>query len=249
MDPQSPDQRPASEFGDADLESVFSTGSPADTCAAVLTEARIVLPDLATALDAELWGSDVVGALGTRSSLTQAMVVAAEREGSKEALAVLRVLAAVGPPDLRAGARAAGDRLAGHGTPEPAWAAVIGAPAVTECWRYRDARGLQEAVTMGFSYGLRQHVVSVLVDNSQGGAIQDVWIGADTDALEWTRQMSARDPEMIFEMISPQAARALVSQAIAAGEGPRQPAEASNVASRRALLRARVDLLPAGPPG
>jgi hypothetical protein len=59
--------------------------------------------------------------------------------------------------------------------------------------------------------------------------------------------MAAQDPEMTFEMISQQDARARMDRAFAAGECPRQPAEIGNVASRRALLRARVALLPREP--
>jgi len=46
MSPQSDDEPFASPFGEADLESVFGSASAAGTCAAVLTEARIVLPDI-----------------------------------------------------------------------------------------------------------------------------------------------------------------------------------------------------------
>jgi hypothetical protein len=48
---------------------------------------------------------------------------------------------------------------------------------------------------------------------------------------------------MIFEMITQSDARARLNRAIAAGECPQQPEEISNVASRWAILRARVGLL------
>ena len=247
MVPQSGEEPFASALSDADLESVFGNASATDTCAAVLTEAGIVLPDIATPLDAELWGSDIVAAVGSRIGAAEAFVPAAERIGSPEALAVLRVLGAVGPAGLRAAASAAADRLAARGGTEPDWAACVGAPSPGACWRYGDALGVQEVVTMSFGYGQEAHVVSVLVDISQGGAIQDVWIGESGDVLERTRQMSAQDPQMIFEMISQEDARARMDRAFAAGECPRQPEEVGNVASRRALLRARVALLPAPP--
>jgi hypothetical protein len=247
MVPQSGEEPFASALGDADLESVFGNASATDTCAAVLTEASIVLPDIATPLDAELWGSDIVAAVGSRIGAAETFVPAAERVGSPEALAVLRVLGAVGLAGLRAAASAAADRLAARGGTEPDWVACIGAPSPGACWRYGDALGVQEVVTMSFGYGEEAHVVSVLVDISQGGAIQDVWIGESGDVLERTRQMSARDPQMIFEMISQEDARARMDRAFAAGECPRQPEEVGNVASRRALLRARVALLPRPP--
>ena len=62
----------------------------------------MVLGEIASPLEAELWGSDILAALGGPASLAaQAMVPAAERSGSPEALAILRVLGALGWPDLR----------------------------------------------------------------------------------------------------------------------------------------------------
>jgi hypothetical protein len=247
MVPQSHEEPFASAYGDADLESVFGNASAADTCAAVLTEARIVLPDIVAPLDAELWGSDIVAALGSRIGAAEAFVPAAERAATPEALAVLRVLSAVGPAGLRPAASAAARRLAARGILEPGWAAPVGTPAPGKCWRYGDALGVQEVVTMSFGYGEQDHVVSVLLDLSQGGAIQDVWIGESGDMLERTKEMSAQDPKMIFAMISQQDARARMDRAFAAGECPRQPEEIGNVASRRAILRARAALLPREP--
>ena len=60
--------------------------------------------------------------------------------------------------------------------------------------------------------------------------------------LARTRDMAAEDPSMTFEMISP-AAYTKVERALAAGECPVQPDESSNVASTRAILRARAALL------
>ena len=53
----------------------------------------MVLGEIASPLEAELWGSDILAALGGAASLAaQAMVPAAERSGSPEALAILRGL-------------------------------------------------------------------------------------------------------------------------------------------------------------
>ena len=94
--------------GDLDLEAVFGRSSPDDAFAAVLTEARMVLAEIASPLEAELWGSDILAALGgMHSPAAQAIVPAAERSGSPEALAILRVLSALGWPELRAEAASA----------------------------------------------------------------------------------------------------------------------------------------------
>ena len=114
---------------------------------------------------------------------------------------------------------------------------------MAECWRYGDDRGVQEAVTLSFEYASGRHVVSLLLDHSCGGAIKNVWVGEAGDVLARTKGMAAEDPSMIFEMISPAAARTKVERALAAGECPVQPDEFSNVASTRAILRARAALL------
>jgi hypothetical protein len=243
MTPQSPDEPFSSLFDDPELEAVFSRSSPADTFAAVLTEARVVLAEVDSPLDAELWGSDIVAALGSGGDQADAIVSAAERSGTPEALATLRVFGAVGSGSLRAAASAAADRLAALGVSAPDWADSIGAPVPGECWCYGDTRGQLEAVTMTFWYADQGHVVSVLLDRDQGGGIKNVWVGAAGDVLEQTRQMSERDPKVIFEMITQADARRRMDRAIAAGECPQQPEEVGNVASRRAILRSRIALL------
>jgi hypothetical protein len=242
--PQPSDEpfRPLSD--DPELEAVFARSSPADTAAAVLTEARMVLAEIDSPLDAELWGSDIVAALGSGGGQADALVSAAERSGTPEALATLRVLGAVGSAQLSAAASAAAGRLAARGITDPAWAASIGAPRPGECWRYGDALGRQEAVTATFWYGERGHVLSVLLDLSQGGGIKNIWVSDAGDVLDRTIEMARHDPGMIFEMITQADARARMDRAIAAGECPQQPEEAGNVASRRALLRARSAVLP-----
>ena len=243
MSSQSSGEPSRSLFDDPDLEAVFARASPADTLAAVLTEARIVLAEVDSPLDAELWGSDILAALATNPGQADQIVSAAERSGTPEALATLRVLGVVGSPQLRSAASAAAGRLAAQGISEPAWAESIGSPTPGECWSYGDALGHQEAVTMSFWYADRGHVVSVLLDRDEGGGIKNVWIGASSDVLERTRAMSERDPKMIFEMITQADARSRMDRAIAAGECPQQPEEVGNVASRRAFLQARVALL------
>jgi hypothetical protein len=242
MGAQPPDEPIGSGLGDSELEAVFAEASLSDTAAAVLTEARMVLAEVDNPLDAELWGSDIVAAIGSAGQ-ADAIVAAAEQAGTPEALATLRVLGVLGPPQLRAAASAAAVRLAALAVGDPAWAGTIGAPSPGQCWSYGDARGRQEAVTMSFWYADSGHVVSVLLDRDQGGGIRNVWVGPADGVLERTREMSLHDPSMIFEMVTQADARGRMDRAIAAGECPQGPDEAGNVASRRAMLMARVDLL------
>jgi hypothetical protein len=275
MGPQVPDEPFGSLFNDPDLGAVFARSSPADTLAAVLTEARLVLAEVENPLDAELWGSDIVAALSSggdqaddlaseqagdlagdqvghlagdpagdpAADLADAIVSAAEGAATPEALATLIVLGAVGSGPLGEAARAAAGRLAEAGISRPDWAESIGAPSPGQCWCYGDVRGHQEAVTMTFWYADQGHVVSVLLDHDEGGAIKDIWVGEAGDILDRTRKMARLDSKMIFEMITQADARARLDRAFAAGECPGQQAEASNVASRRAILRTRMALL------
>jgi hypothetical protein len=258
MGPQVPDEPFGSPSDDPELEAVFARSSPADALAAVLTEARMVLAEVENPLDAELWGSDIVAALTSDGDQADeaddqagdaaegraaAIVSAAEKAATPEALATLIVLGAVGSGSLRDAAREAAGRLTEAGIARPDWAGSIGAPSPGQCWCYGDVAGHQEAVTMTFWYADQGHVVSVLLDHDQGGAIKDIWVGEAGDILDRTREMAQQDPKMIFEMITQADARARLDRAFAAGECPEQPAEASNVASRRAILRTRMSLL------
>jgi hypothetical protein len=242
---QSPGGEPLGpEFDDPDLDAVFARASPADTIAAVLTEARLVLAEVDRPLNAELWGSDIVAALGAADNHADAIAEAAEQAGTPEAMAALCALAAVGPDKLRAAASEAADRLTALGVSRPAWAEAIGHPTVGLCWCYGDALGEQEVVTISFRYGDSEHVISVLLDSGQGGGIKNVWIGDSGDLLDRTRKMAQGDPAMRFKMITQSDARARMDRAIAAGECPQRQEETAAVASTRALLRSRVALLP-----
>jgi hypothetical protein len=97
---------------------------------------------------------------------------------------------------------------------------------------------------MSFKYAGTGHVVSVLVDHRRGGRIRDVWVGEAKNVLARATAMSQQDPKLAFTMISAADARTRLDRAIAAGECPRLPEDAANVASARAILRARVALLP-----
>ena len=218
----------------------------------MLTEARQVLGGLDDPVDAELWGSDLIGALASSAvgqgslmdTLTKSLVPAAEAAATPEALALLRVLAAVGSPALRAAAGQAAARVGARGVADPSWAGVIGAPRVGDCWHYADVGGRQESLTMTFAYGDRQHAVCVLIDHGRGGTIKDTWVVAKAAGLRAETEQAAReDPLVVFEMIDAAGAARRLKQAIGAGERPEQPDQVDDVVAHRALLHARLELL------
>jgi hypothetical protein len=240
---------------DPDVARLFAPVALEETFGGVLAEAGEVLGQLDDPVDAELWGSDLIGALASSASgqaslmdaLAGSLVPAAEAASTPEALALLRVFGAVGSPDLRAAAGRAAARVHAGGVADPPWAGTIGSPQVRECWHYADIGGRQESLTMTFAYGDRQHALSVLIDHGRGGKIKDAWVAKDAGLRADTEQAAGKDPLVVFEMIGAADAGRRLGHAVSAGECPGQPDEVDDVVAHRALLRARLDLLTAAP--
>jgi len=236
-----------------DVARLFAPVAVEETFAGVLTEARQVLGQLDDPVDAELWGSDLIGALASSAAgqaslmgtLTGSLVPAAEAASTPEALALLRVFAAVGSPALRAAAGQAAGRVSAHDVADPPWAGTVGAPQVGDCWHYADVGGRQESLTMSFAYGDKQHAVCVLIDHGRGGKIRDSWVTKGAELRADTERAVGGDPLVVFEMIGAPDARRRLERAISAGECPEQPDQVDDVVAHRALLRARLDLLTA----
>jgi hypothetical protein len=249
-----------------DIDELFAPLRPAHAADVVLSEAREVLPHVSRPIDAELWGSDMIGALGRPAAraagrqaagdstgdevglmaeLARSLVPAAEREASPESLALLRVLAAIGTPELAAAATAAAGRVTAAGVPDPDWAPAVGHPEVGRCWHYGDVGGQQESVTVSFGYGAAEHALSVLIDHAKGGRIKDAWVDDAAGLLDKTWLAADNDPLVIFEPIEPADAAGRLAQAVAAGECPAKPDEADDLSAHRALLHARVRYLTA----
>jgi len=236
---------------DPEIAELFAPLAPAQAFGVVLSEAHEVLRQIREPIDAELWGSDMVGALlrsasdeaATIRDLTTALVPAAEEAATPEALALLRIFAAIGSPGLRAAAAQAADRVAALGVPEQPWVAEIGMPKVAECWHFGDIGGRQESVTMTFAYGARTHALSVLIDHGRGGKIKDVWVDDAAGLIDKTFMAAEADPLVIFEVLDPADAHGRLERAITAGEHPEQPDQRDDIVAHRALLYARMSLI------
>jgi hypothetical protein len=232
-----------------DLADLFAPVDVTDAVQGVLDEARAALVHLNDPVDAELWGSDVIGAMSSAGepaameALASTLVPAAERDPSPEVLAMLRVFATIGSADLREAAAAAATRLAEQDVPDAPWAEQIGSPRVQACWHYADVGGRQESLTLTFAYGEMEHAVSVLIDHGRGGKIKDVWVAKGSNLLQATELTAGIDPLVEFEILHPSEARKRLKQAMAAGECPEQPDQADDIAAHRALLRARLEQL------
>lgn len=236
---------------DPDINELFAPLAPSRAFGVVLSEAREVLTHIASPIDAELWGSDMIGALARSGTddvagmrdLTSALVPACEEAASPEALALLRIFAAIGSPGLRDAAAQAADRVAAQGVAEQPWVADLGLPRIADCWHYGDVGGRQESVTVSFAYGDKLHALSVLIDHGRGGKIKDAWAGDAAGLLNKTFLAAQTDPLVIFERLAPADAHARLARAISAGEAPASPDQRDDLAAHRALLYARMNLL------
>ncbi len=235
-----------------DIAELFAPLRPAQASDVVLSEARQVLTHVSQPIDAELWGSDMIGALSggelggdVMTELARSLVPAVEKKATPEALCLLRVLGAIGSPELKAAATAAAERVTARGVPDPDWAATIGSPTISKCWHYSDVGGRQESLTVSFGYGSSEHALSVLIDHGKGGKIKDAWVDDAAGLLDKTWLAAENDPLIVFEAIEPADASKRLAQAIAAGECPSKPDEADDLTAHRALLHARARYLAA----
>ncbi len=240
------------DHDDPDIDALFAPLEPSKAFDVVLSEAHEVLSHVRQPIEAELWGSDMIGALSASAdsaqvmtALTESLVPAAEQTATPEALALLRIFGAIGPPQLRAAATEAAKRVIALGVPDPDWAAAIGAPKVGKCWHYGDVGGQQESVTVSFAYGDAEHALSVLIDHGKGGRIKDAWVGDAAGLLDRTWFAVENDPLVVFGAIDAADARDRLERAIKAGECPEKPDQADDLTAHRALLHARLDLLAA----
>jgi hypothetical protein len=233
-----------------DVAGLFAPVAADDAVTGVLAEAKAALSQLDDPVDAELWGSDVIGALSSAgqepamSALARTLVPAAEAAATPDALAMLRVFAAVGSAELRAAADEAAARLAAKDVADAPWARQIGQPDVRDCWHYADTGGGQESVAMTFAYGLRDHTVSVLIDHGRGGGVKDIWV-AKGAGLFATELVAGGDPRVVFEIIPSAQARDRLEQALALKECPEDTDQADDIAAHRALLQTRLTQLAA----
>jgi hypothetical protein len=236
-----------------DIAELFAPLRPAQASDVVLNEARQVLSHVQRPIDAELWGSDMIGALAGAgpfdkdfmTELTVSLVPAVEKKATPEALGLLRVLGAIGTPELKAAATEAAERVTAQGVPDPDWAAAIGSPTIGQCWHYSDVGGRQESITVSFGYGDSEHALSVLIDHGKSGKIKDAWVDDAEGLLDKTWLAADNDPLIVFEPIEAADAAERLAKAVAAGECPSKPDEADDLTAHRALLQARVRYLAA----
>jgi hypothetical protein len=224
-----------------------------ESLAGLLDQWRPLLEPGCGALSAELTGAEFLAMMreampvdNELSDLVAALIWQAEGHGTSEALAMLRVLAVVGPTEVRSAAAGAADRLVQAGLTDPPWVNGLGRPRVGACFGYADARGGQEVIGIAFAYGSNQHALAVLIDHDLGGGIKDCF---PTEHTRWMRadyQKAAKEHGLEFYDYEPAQARAILDLALGKQPCPVEPDQIEDVADYLDLLRARVLLLPEG---
>lgn len=208
-------------------------------------------------LDADLLGSSFLGMMRAACAdypdeaeqdvpaVLGQLILQLQDDQSPEVLAMMRVLAAVGPAEVRPAAADAAAKLVAAGLADLPWAEGLGAPQPGPCFGYGDDLGEQLSVVISFRYGRKPHAVAVLIDNVLGGGIKDCWVTDRTpDSIRNKCRAAAREPGLEFFDLEGAQARAILEQALARQPCPEQPDQIEDVGENMDLLRSRLALLP-----
>jgi len=209
------------------------------------------------ALGAERWASCLLGALnvgriidaGIRERFRADLVPAVEALGSAEALATLRALSGVGVSTERERARAAADRLAACGVREPVWASGVGAGRpVAAALQYEEAFDDGVSVIVEFDgHGEEPYTLGIYIDHNVGGLVKDVFLAGPLSDVR--AKLSVRAPngvQLAVRDLELAEARARIVAALDVLDHTYDPPVDEDVSRLRALIEARVNLLPAG---
>ena len=204
-------------------------------------------------LSAELCGAEFLGEIrrGTPedADLTALLLELTEQAAgmaTPQALAMLRVLAAVGPPEVRPAAQAVGDRMVAGGLTDLPWVRGLGSPRPGPCFSYSDDFGAQQSLAIMFAYGRKRHAFVVLIDHDLGGGVKDCFV---TDQTSWLRaqyRLIGREPGVQYRDHQAADARAILDRALAGEPCPVEPDQVEDVGAYLDLLRERTELLPEG---
>jgi len=223
---------------------------PEDSVAGLLEGWQPLLEPGCDALNAELCGSQFVGMvraaapddLGLPDLLVE-LIGQVREHGGAEALAMLRVMAVVGPAGVRPVAADAADALVATGLTDRPWVQGLGAPRIGRCFGYADIFGAQESMAATFGYGRKSHAVVVLIDHDLGGGIKDCFLSDRPDRIRAQYQQAARGFGLEFRDYQLAEAGAILDRALSVPPCPVEPDQIEDVRDHLDLLRARVELL------
>ena len=210
-----------------------------------------------TALEAEQWASCLIGTLHLRpmpgddveAMFLPGFVDALEALGTTAALATLRALAAVAAPDHARLARAAGDRLAVSGVAEPPWAGGFDRHRPTAA-ALMSEEAFDDGVSVMVEFGTpgdEPHTLGIYVDHNMGGLVKDVFLAGPLDEVR--SQFDRRGPDGVglsIRELDHAEARGRVDAALYMLDHTLDPPVSEDVRLMRALIGARMRLLPEG---
>ncbi len=210
-----------------------------------------------TPLEAEHWASCLFDALDVgriidpevRGRFRADLVRALEALGTGEALATLRALSGVGIEIERMRARAAAGRLASTGLAEPPWATGVGcARPVAAAQQYEEAFDDGVSVMIEFDgHDNEPHTLGIYIDHNMGGLVKDVFLAGPLSEVR--PKLNVRAPNGVrlgVRDLDLAEARARVMAALDVLDHTYAPPVDEDVSRLRALIDARIDLLPDG---
>lgn len=217
---------------------------------AVLQAARDVTK-LDCALDAEMLGTALLGSVYAIAEQDRAAAVrefvggflsATARRRTAAATTIRNVFAALVPD-------AAGAAAVKPGAQAPSWSGQLGRVRLTGSYSYGDVYGDQTSYLAIFAYddsesGGPEHAVVVLVDHNIG-ITKDVFVGGPAERiLGQVREMCATDELTWFREEDPRRLRGEVARHLRVTDGLGDLPEEGSLATDRALVGARLALLP-----
>ncbi|MDM4721592.1 hypothetical protein QTQ03_19085 [Micromonospora sp. WMMA1363] len=228
-------------------------GTPQTPYDAVLHAARDVAK-LDNALDAEMLGAALLGSVYAvaetrRDDAVREFVgdflAATSRRRAAAATTIRSVFAALVPD-------ATGAERVRPGTTAPAWSGQLGRVHLTGCWSYGDVYGDQTSYLATFAYddpaGGPEHALVTLVDHNIG-ITKDVFVGGPPSrVLDQIRQMCAGDELTWFRDEEPVRMHTEVTRHLAVTDDLSELPGEGSLATDRALVGARLALLPVGRP-
>jgi hypothetical protein len=208
-----------------------------------------LLTPATSAIDAEVFGFGFLAMYdeGAESDATESLnhlILEAERSGRAEALALLRVLAHIGPATIRSAATDAADRLVGRGLEERPWAGDLGPGEWVSAHGYADRVKRQQTLTLEFLLGRRTYGLLLVIDTRLGG-LSDCRFTFDVPRMN--AQMIVRAETSGFKSATYTRARAgaILTAALASPPCPVDPDRIAHIRSYLPLLRSRLHLVAA----
>lgn len=203
-----------------------------------------------TVLDAEFLAAEILwsfnGAMGDDDlvdGLTR-LVEEAAPTGRPEALAMCRMLAHLGPPEIRGLTLRTAGRLAAGGLTDRPWVSALGTAAFRRAYGFTD--GPDRVVVVEFSYGRRPHAFVVVVDDHGGGL---VGLSATEEVDELARQVRVGSVGRAMAMVDVSAAEAAarIRSALLLPLCPEDQSDEADMESLLPIVHERLGRLTAAP--